>query len=195
MRLTKPATLLSLINGPHLSCRRLIKSMLSLGHQLIFGVLALCACNISAAESSERELQITAAYLYHFVQFTEWLNKPSVFHYCVYENTDFADLLRQTYSNKMIGEAHIDVTNINENIKLDDCHLIYFAQTVPVNFLQKISKYAILSVSAQKNFTESGGIIYLFEDNQKLRFYINNTVATEAGLKISSQLLKLSREP
>jgi len=66
---------------------------------------------------------------------------------------------------------------------------------VSSGFLQKISKYAILSIGSQKDFTQLGGIIYLFAEDQKLRFYINNTAATGSGLKISSQLLKLSREP
>lgn len=188
------AALLSLIAFLCTHCRLLLKRMLTAWRHLIFGVLVLFTWNTGAAEPSEREQQITAAYLYHFIQFTEWPEKPVVFRYCVYENADFADLLRKTYSDKTIGDASIEVSNINEQ-KLDDCHLIYFSQPVSTGFLQKISKYAILSVGSQKNFTASGGIIYLFEQDQKLRFYINNTAATTTGLKISSQLLKLSREP
>ncbi len=176
-------------------CQALMKSMTTLWRHLMLSILVLSTCNTAAAEPSERELQITAAYLYHFIQFTEWPEKPAVFHYCVYRNAGFADLLRKTYSDKTVGDAGIDVSNIDEQIQTDDCHLIYFSQTVSAGFLQKISKYVILSVGSQKNFTEVGGIIYLFEADQKLRFYINNTAATDTGLKISSQLLKLSREP
>lgn len=189
---TRLAALLSLIHFLPAYC---IKRMASVWRNPMVGVLALSACNAAVAEPSVRELQITAAYLYHFIQFTEWPERPAVFRYCVYQDARFTELLQKTYSDKTVGDARIDVSNINEQIKLDDCHLVYFPQTVPPDFLQKISKYAILSVGSQKGFTESGGIIYLFEDDQKLRFYINNTVATDTGLKISSQLLKLSREP
>lgn len=164
---------------------------------LILVILAsLCSWNMGVAEeSSVRELQIKVAYLYHFTKFTEWPIVAPIFHYCVYQNADFADLLRQTYSTKTIGEARIDVQNINVQTQLDDCQLIYFSQAAPADFLEKISKLAILSIGTQEDFTKSGGIIYLFEEDQKMHFHINNAAAIEAGLKISSQLLNLSREP
>lgn len=165
--------------------------------RLILVVLAsLCSWNISVAEeSSVRELQIKVAYLYHFTKFIEWPLVIPIFHYCVYQNADFADLLRQTYSNKTIGEARIEVQNINAQTKLDDCQLIYFSQAAPADFLEKVSKQAILSVGSQENFTKLGGIIHLFEEDQKMHFHVNNAAAIAAGLKISSQLLNLSREP
>lgn len=156
----------------------------------------LCLWHSSAAkESPDRELQIKVAYLYHFTKFTEWPSVSPVFHYCVYEDADFTNLLRQSYSNKTIGEASIEVKNINTQTKLDDCQLIYFSQAAPAGFLEKIGKLAILSVGTQQDFTELGGIIYLFEEDQKLRFFVNNTAASKAGLNISSQLFKLSKEP
>ena len=156
----------------------------------------LFAWNTSVAEESpERESQITVAYLYHFTKFTEWPTVSPVFHYCVYDDANFTDLLQQTYSGKTIGDASIEVKNISSQAKLDDCQLIYFPQPGPADFLKKASKYAILSVGTQKDFTELGGIIYLFEENQKIRFYVNNAAAANAGLKISSQLQRLSKEP
>ena len=164
---------------------------------LILVVLAsLCSWNVGVAEeASVRELQIKVAYLYHFTKFTEWPVVTPVFRYCVYQNADFADLLRQAYSNKTIGEIGIDVQNINSQTKLDDCQLIYFSQAAPTGFLEKINKLAILSIGTQEDFTKLGGIIYLFEEDQKMHFHVNNAAAIEAGLKISSQLLNLSREP
>jgi hypothetical protein len=163
---------------------------------LTLGCLALCVLNVAAAEEpSDRELQLEAAYLFHFTQFTEWPSISPVFHYCVYEDASFTELLQKIYNGKTIGEAQIDVKSINAQTQLDDCHLVYFPKTVPSDFLEKTHKYAILSVGMQKDFSKSGGIIYLFEEDQKLRFYIDNKAATDVGLKISSQLLKLSKEP
>jgi len=168
-----------------------------IGRNLILVVLAvLCSWNVGVAEeASARELQVKVAYLYHFTKFAEWPVATPVFHYCVYQNADFADLLRQAYSNKTIGEASIEVQNINAQTPLDGCQLIYFSQAVSTGFLEKIHKLAILSVGVQEDFPKIGGIIYLFEEDQKMHFYINNTAAVEAGLKISSQLLTLSRKP
>lgn len=151
--------------------------------------------SVVAEESENRESQIATAYLYHFTKFTEWPTVLSVFHYCVYDDANFTDLLRTTYKGKNIGEAAIEVKNINSQTKLEDCQLIYFPNNSPADFLRKVSEHAILSVGIQKDFIENNGVIYLFVEDQKLRFYINNNVAINAGLKISSQLLKLSKEP
>lgn len=163
---------------------------------ILFALTLLSVCNSGVAEETlERESQITAAYLYHFTKFTKWPTVSPVFGYCVYDDAHFTHLLQQTYNGKTIGDADIDVKNINSQSKLDDCQLIYFPAPGPADFLKKISKYPILSVGSQKDFIELGGIIYLFEEEQKIRFYVNNDAATNAGLKISSQLLRLSKEP
>jgi hypothetical protein len=47
----------------------------------------------------------------------------------------------------------------------------------------------------QKDFIALGGIIFLFEEDQKIHFFINNVDAQEANLKMNSQLLALSRLP
>lgn len=150
---------------------------------------------IAADESSERENKIKIAYLFHFNQFTEWAIKLPVFNYCVYEDAHFSDLLKQAYLNKKRGDSYIDVRNINAQSNLDNCQLVYFPSDISADLLARIRKKPILSVGTQKNFIEQGGIIYLFEEDQKIRFFINNTVALASGLKINSQLLALSKEP
>lgn len=198
MSLIKPTLLQKISSHLGVSCRSIIKPLALICRNLILvASVSLCAWNVSVAEESseQRESQIVAAYLYHFIKFTEWPTVSPVFHYCVYEDASFAELLRKTYGDKTIGKASIDFKNINAQSILDDCQLIYFPQDAPTNFLEKISKHPILSIGMQIDFTELGGIIYLFQEDQKLRFYINNATATQAGLKISSQLLQLSKEP
>jgi hypothetical protein len=198
MSLNKPTLLQNLFSHLGANCLSIIKLAALICRNLMLVVSAtLCAWNVCVAEESsgQREAQIIAAYLYHFIKFTEWPTVSPVFHYCVYEDTNFAGLLRKTYSDKTIGTASIDIKNINAQAKLDDCQLIYFSQAAPSDFLEAVSSHAILSIGMQKDFAELGGIIYLFEEDQKLRFYVNNATASHAGLKISSQLLQLSKEP
>jgi hypothetical protein len=86
------------------------------------------------------------------------------------------------------------VQNITDKSNIDNCQLIYFPNKISSDLLTQMRKKPILSVGAQKNVLEQG-IIYLFEDEQKIRFFINNAAALVSGLKISSQLLSLSKEP
>lgn len=147
-----------------------------------------------AEDDSDREVKIKIAYLFRFSQFTEWSTKPSVFNYCVYNDTHFSLLLKEAYYGKTLGDSVIGVVNLTEKSNIDECQLIYFPNIISTDLLARMHKKPIISVGSQKNILEDG-IIYLFEDNQKIHFYINNNNALESGLKISSQLLALSKEP
>ncbi len=148
----------------------------------------------AADDITDRENKIKIAYLFHFSQFTEWAIKPTVFTYCVYDDEHFSELLKRSYVNKMLGESKVNVIPIDAQSNLDNCQLVYFPNAISADLLARIRKKPILSVGGQKNILEQG-IIYLFEEDEKVRFFINNSSAIAAGLKISSQLLSLSKEP
>jgi hypothetical protein len=145
-------------------------------------------------DSIERENKIKTAYLFRFSQFTEWNEKPSVFHYCVYDDESFSELLKEAYRDKILGELSIEVQSINDSSNINSCQVIFFPNSAPLDLLTKISQKPILTIGMQKNFTQLGGIIHLFDDNQKIHFFIENNTALRAGLKISSQLLTLSKQ-
>lgn len=147
-----------------------------------------------ADDMQERAEKIKIAYLFHFSQFVEWTPKPSVFTYCVYEDEHFSERLQQAYAGKMLGVSQIAVQNVTAQSNFDNCQLVYFPAKIPTEILLRLKQKPILTVGEQKSFLTQG-IIYLFEDEQKIRFCINNSAAVNVGLKINSQLLSLSKEP
>lgn len=157
-------------------------------------ISCLSAAFAIADDAQERAEKIKIAYLFHFSQFTEWSQKPPVFTYCVYEDVHFSERLQQAYAGKTLGISQIAVQNVNAQSNFDSCQLVYFPAKIPAEILLQLKQKPILTVGEQKNFFEQG-IIYLFEDNQKIRFFINNSAAANVGLKINSQLLSLSKEP
>ena len=52
--------------------------------------------------------------------------------------------------------------------------------------------HSVLTVGETPDFCRQGGMINLTMKNNRIRFEINPTAATQAGLKISSKLLKLA---
>ncbi len=156
--------------------------------------ISFCAAPTFADdESTERENKIKIAYLFHFGQFIEWAVKSPAFNYCVYNDNSFSQLLKQAYSGKKLGNLQVDVMNVTDKSNVDNCQILYFPNAISTDLLAQIHKKPILSVGSQKNILEQG-IIYLFEDEQKIHFYINNKNALESSLKISSQLLALSKD-
>ncbi len=173
-----------------------IKKILHLFCLSTFVFLCVFTTSIHAfGDEVDRELKIKVAYLFHFAQFTEWSPKPATFNYCIYEDAKFNQLLKEIYTDKTLNGATIDTNLISLNSNINNCHLIFFPDFAPQELVSKIRKKPILSVGTHKEFINQGGIVYLFEKDQKIRFYIDNHNATESGLKISSQLLALSKDP
>jgi hypothetical protein len=172
----------------------IIRSWNSMRVLLLLVCMAFFSISVFADdESTDRENKIKIAYLFHFGQFTEWAEKTSVFTYCVYDDTRFTQLLKQAYTGKKRGNLPVDVVNIAEKSNVENCQILYFPTVISTDLLTRIHKKPILSVGSQKVILEQG-IIYLFEDEQKIHFYINNTNALESSLKVSSQLLALSKD-
>ena len=53
--------------------------------------------------------------------------------------------------------------------------------------------HSVLTVGEQEGFAVRGGIVNLTKEKNKVRFEINLDAAKRAGLKMSSQLLKLAK--
>ena len=162
--------------------------------RILFVFILLFGKPVFADEETDRQNRITFAYLLHFAHFTEWAVKPKVFNFCVYDDFAFSELLKEAYVGKKIENTPVNVENITIKSNVDSCQLVYFPNQASAELLLHLNKKPILSIGSQKNILEQG-VIYLFSDNQKLYFFINTEMAHASGLKISSQLLMLSKDP
>jgi hypothetical protein len=59
--------------------------------------------------------------------------------------------------------------------------------------LQRVAKLPVLTISDAPNFVQAGGIIGMFQENNKMRFDINLAAARQNNLVVSSNLLRLAR--
>ncbi len=75
------------------------------------------------------------------------------------------------------------------------CHILFVGHSANDRFQDlsgAISKLPILTVSDLNGFEERSGMINFKNVKNRMRFAINLKAAQQAGLKISSQLLKLA---
>ena len=79
---------------------------------------------------------------------------------------------------------------------LKECHVAYIAESedrrLP-QLLRAMRKLPVLTVSDIDGFAEAGGMLALVQNDDRLQFEVNRDAATLAGLRLSSQLLKLAR--
>lgn len=171
--------------------RRLAAAMLSLSGLLLMMV------GVWASEFEE--YAVKAAYLYNFAKYAEW--PPEAFPkadaplwICIAGDNPFGDALA-SLSGKSVESHLVETRMLSASASLEQCHILFVSRSEQGRFkalLSKSGRLPILTVSDISDFARSGGMIGLVEAEQRIRFDINLAVARQAGLKLSSQLLKLA---
>lgn len=142
----------------------------------------------------ERADQLRAAYLFNFLKFVEL---PHVANHsiqvCFIGARGVRDSLTASAVDKKIGARAIVTAELPAYGVWTGCDVVYLdaAEDVPTA-LTHAAGNDVLTVSEAADFTEHGGIIQLFTEDNRLRFEINVGHARRAGLKISSDLLRLA---
>lgn len=165
---------------------------------LIF-LFANGATVIRAEEDSTGEYLVKAAFLYNFAKFVEWPDEafsspgdPIVL--CILGDDPF-DAAIETISGKFIRGRKLKIEVISKIDKIEKCHILFICRSEKgrlKRFLDIAKKSGILTVADMKDFAGQGGIINFVKSGNKIKFEINVDAARDAGLKISSKLLKLA---
>lgn len=162
--------------------------------------LTLASASVRAEALERREDQFKAAYVFNFVKFVEWpdaaTSNPLMI--CFVGGEGVYQALMTDIENKRAGARRLAALQIADAPHAGTCSALYIdasmASTYPL-----AHEPAVLTISDAKGFAEQGGMIELFTENHRLHFLINVYSAQQAGLRISSDLLKLAsgvqREP
>ena len=122
------------------------------------------------------------------------LNEPFII--SVIGKTPLADNLEQIYTVQKINNKNVIIKRISNLYEIEDCHILIIAESERKN-LQNIlaftKKLPILTISESDGFAEKGVIINFFEENNKLRFEINETAVLQSSLQISFYLLNSAK--
>lgn len=152
------------------------------------------------AETVPREYMIKAAFLYNFLKFVEWpaeaegkVTAPIVIG--VFGANPFGGELEKTVEGRTVRGRAIRVREgINAgNLKGVDLLFVPAAEEAAFSRIKLEDGHAVLTVGETDRFATLGGVIVFCVHDGRLCFEVNGRKATEAGLKVSAQLLKLSR--
>ncbi len=153
------------------------------------------------AQPAEREYQIKASILYHFLQFVEWpesafIQNPGELVVGVLGKDPFGAVLDRTLAGKTVRGKKLVIRRYASPEDVEACHLLFVSTSVEnrvKEVLHSLTPTSVLTVGESARFTQHGGIIRLFEFKNKVRFEINQEAAQRATLRVSSKLLKLAR--
>ena len=163
-------------------------------------LLIMIVAQLANAQPSQRAYQIKAAFLYNFAKFIEWPDAAfptaeSPFNLCVLGIDSFGMALQQL-QGKTIRSHKISLQYIKDDKDLLNCHLLFIGvheQSRLSKIFTLIGTAPVLTVSETKHIFQFGGAIYLFTENNKMRFSINLEAIQHANLHASSKLLHLAK--
>jgi hypothetical protein len=149
---------------------------------------------------SPSEYEVKAAFLYNFARFVEWpaaaLHDPGApFVIAILGRDPFGSILDETVAGKTVAGRPIEVHRVP---RVDDCRnaqIVYVSPSEHLNtaaILKALERPGVLTVGDTDGFAQQGGAINFTVQARRVRFEINPSVAEQAGLKMSSQLLKLA---
>jgi hypothetical protein len=173
----------------------------------LIAVLVVAAFSISATtmatygadveDGSIFEYQLKAAFVYNFAKFVQWPTETGggsldPFVLCVSGEEPFR-IMHQYLTGKRIRGQLIAVRSVRASADLAGCHLLFVsAASGPLQRALPSVSGPVLTVGESEDFMQSGGMINLVRLNNRLHFEISRNAGERAGLKFSSQLLKLA---
>jgi hypothetical protein len=170
-----------------------IKSVL-LNLLLIFSTFIFsrpCDAQIKAAE-----YEVRAAYVASFGTYVDWpinsfQDKEAPFIIGVMNDEKLVDLLEQAFKTRKIQGRNVLIRPIKNIKQALDVHVLYNGDPDYANF-SDLKKLPILTIGLGENTLQSGGVIRLINDNNRLRFEFNHRIAERVGLKVSAKLQQLA---
>lgn len=148
------------------------------------------------------EYEIKAAFLYNFGKFVDWpeqaLEDPEQpFIIGLLGQDPFGKILDRLVAEDRLKNHKIAIKRFASLADFEFCHILFVCKSEKkrvAEIIEKLSDQYILTVSEVPDFTDAGGMIGLLTTaDNKVRFEINLAAATQAGLKISSRLLRLAQ--
>lgn len=165
-----------------------------------FGCVMAVVPALRAQQAKPSEYAVKATYLFNFARFTEWPTGPAgatadAFTICVLGQDPFGGALDATLAGEAIEGKPVVAKRISKAQNSASCRILFISaseETRLKEILAAIDKSSVLTVSDMPQFSRRGGMIQFVLEGSRVRFEVNLTNAQNAGLTLSSELLKVS---
>jgi hypothetical protein len=143
------------------------------------------------------EYRLKAAFLYNFVQFTEWpADTPQVLTLCVV-GTDPFDKDLDALAGRAVGSRSLAIKRRPAGDNLAGCQVAFFAPSVAADLhrlLPPLKNRPVLTVADSPGALRHGVALNMAVVGERISFEANLLAARAAGLNLSSRLLRLATE-
>jgi hypothetical protein len=158
----------------------------------------ICHCASQPNLFSVSEEDVKAAVLYHLIQFVDWPSEKNsgVYRICVAGDTATSTALQHVTQGRLVRSHPIQIERISGPVEARGCHILFIracAKPRLAQYLMSVRDSGILTVGEQPGFLQSGGMIELFFQGQRVGVSLSSETIQRSRLIVSSKLLRLDR--
>jgi hypothetical protein len=153
---------------------------------------------VSPVVAAPTTAEVEAVFLFHFSQFVDWpvqafpdSSSPIVIG--VLGSDPFGAALDDVVRGEMVKGRPLVVRRFQRIEQLTDCHILFVSRSERARLepiVQTLKGRSILTVSDLEGFAGDGGVIGFVLVDNKIRLRVNLEAARDAGLTLSSKLLR-----
>jgi hypothetical protein len=169
-------------------------------------LLALLATGMASAprayaDPSVTEYQLKAVFLLNFARFVTWPEQafgtpdaPIVV--CVLGQDPFGSALDEVLANERIGNRPLAARRVASADTIDGCQLLFVSERDARRhdtLLHALAARPVLTVGDEAAFARSGGMVGFELEDGTVRITVNPDALRNAGLTMSSQILRMAR--
>ncbi len=154
-----------------------------------------------SANETQLEYKIKSAFIINILFFVQWpnstLNNGNLpIDLCIFGKDPFGQFINQINEEKgkQFLERTITITRISDIKAMDSCNAVFIPKTEMERFdPAQVKKQSVLLIGESEGFARDFGIINFYIEDERVHMEVNLNRAKQAGLYISSQLLKISK--
>jgi hypothetical protein len=191
-----------------------VGSRLALTRRIAGALLAVLVLVVPGAAQPGRtsdgasEYDVKAAYLYNFARFVEWPDpaphRPSdgTVDICVLGHDPFGGRLDAMMADAVVRGRKVATRRLASASAAAGCHVLFVGvsdEREVSRVLMSLARADVLTVSDMPEFVRLGGMLQFVVQGNRVRFHVNLAACEAAGLRVSSDLLRVAstvrREP
>lgn len=152
------------------------------------------------AEPVDLREQVKAAYLYNILQFVTFPEyaflETGTLKVCILGKDKFGQMLNQIDAAKT-AQAEVNIVRLesfSDSRDLQECDVLYVVETERSrieSIMEAVDSKRTLTISEFSPFIEHGGLIELFEQDNRIRFRINEQLVRNTDYQLAAQLIQL----
>lgn len=164
--------------------------------------LWFCCATIILAEAPYTESEVKATCVFHLAEFVKWPTSafesdsaPMIIG--IMGSDPFNGALDKVIQGETVNSRKLVIRRSRQAEDMKGCQIVFIGQSEAgrlTDLVAGLQSANILTVSDLPQFCKQGGMIVILIERGKVVFEINAGAARHAGLRLSSQLLKIARK-